>query len=285
MTVVAVVVVALVVALGALALSAVLGRETALDTARQERWLVDHAPRRFRGMLRAADRRVAGGAVAGLAWAVVFVGAVLVGWVFESIGTNRGLARWDAAGARWGVEHADAALLDGLAVLTHLGDATVLGLGIMTVAAVAWRRHRWGAVGYLAAVGIGVFLLNSSLKLIVDRQRPQFMQIAEPHGASFPSGHASAAAACWAAMMLVLFARSSGRGRLVGAVIAVALALTVAATRVLLGVHWVTDVIAGVVVGWVWFLLVTVVFGGRLLDLGEPITRLDTDEPPSPVAA
>jgi undecaprenyl-diphosphatase len=45
----------------------------------------------------------------------------------------------------------------------------------------------------------------------------------------------------------------------------------VAATRVLLGVHWLTDVVAGLVLGWTWFAMVSVAFGGRLLRLGEPL--------------
>ena len=55
---------------------------------------------------------------------------------------------------------------------------------------------------------------------------------------------------------------------------AVLVAASVATTRVLLGVHWVSDVVAGVVVGWSWFFVVTVTFGGRLLQLGDPAQRI-----------
>ena len=50
--------------------------------------------------------------------------------------------------------------------------------------------------------------------------------------------------------------------------------LAVATTRVLLGVHWLTDVIAGAIFGWTWFVLVTVLFGGRILRFGEPAERI-----------
>jgi membrane-associated phospholipid phosphatase len=53
--------------------------------------------------------------------------------------------------------------------------------------------------------------------------------------------------------------------------VAVGLAVAVAATRVALGVHWTTDVIAGLVVGWSWWLLTTAAFGGRVLEFGEPV--------------
>jgi membrane-associated phospholipid phosphatase len=42
----------------------------------------------------------------------------------------------------------------------------------------------------------------------------------------------------------------------------------------LLGVHWLTDVVAGLVVGWGWFLLSALVFGGRFQRLGEPAVRV-----------
>jgi undecaprenyl-diphosphatase len=48
------------------------------------------------------------------------------------------------------------------------------------------------------------------------------------------------------------------------------IAVAVAISRTLLGVHWVTDVVAGLFVGWGWFLLVAIAFGGRAQRLGDP---------------
>ena len=50
------------------------------------------------------------------------------------------------------------------------------------------------------------------------------------------------------------------------------IAVAVAASRALLGVHWLTDVIGGLAVGWGWFLLVAIAFGGRAQRLGDPVT-------------
>ena len=63
-------------------------------------------------------------------------------------------------------------------------------------------------------------------------------------------------------------ARRDWRSLLAGA--AVAIAVGVAASRVLLDVHWLSDVIAGIVLGWGWFAVCSIAFGGRLLHFGAP---------------
>jgi undecaprenyl-diphosphatase len=246
-----------------------------LDTERQERWFVAHAPARLRRTLRYMDKRLIGGAGSAIALAVVFAGALTVGWIFDGVDEGAGFARWDESAAKWGASNATEETTDLLDAITQLG-ATKWLLVVMAVLALVdyWRHRDLNVVAFLAIVGSGVSLLNNGLKWLVERERPDISQLAGFGGSSFPSGHAAAAAACWAAIALVLTRHSTRRLRIVAAAAAALVAAGVATSRVLLGVHWLTDVIAGVIVGWMWFFLVTLVFGGRILRLGEPAERI-----------
>ena len=142
--------------------------------------------------------------------------------------------------------------------------AETTGIGRLTE--MARRPSRWLPV-FLIAVCLGQTLLSTQVKELVDRIRPTANPIAHTLGPSFPSGHTTGAAA---------FALVLGRGRfrntqavLAGAAVFVACA--VAASRVLLGVHWLTDVLGGLALGWAWFALCSIAFGGRLLRLGAPM--------------
>ena len=59
---------------------------------------------------------------------------------------------------------------------------------------------------------------------------------------------------------------------------AAAIAVAVASSRVLLDVHWLSDVIAGVMLGWAWFALCAVAFGGRRLSFAEPLKQAAADD-------
>lgn len=278
----------LVVGLITLVVVDLFGRRSApLDTEREERWFVAHAPAPLRTALRYADRRVAGGAALLLLFTIVFGAATGVGWLFDTIDENRGFARWDESAAEWGAEHSTDGSTRALEAVTQLGATGWLLIVMLVVGGFeAWRARRLGPLGYLAAVGLGISAINNGLKHLVQRERPAVLQLTEFGGYSFPSGHTAAAAACWAALALVLVRRRSRAIRTVAALGAALVTIAVASSRVLLGVHWLTDVIAGVIVGWAWFLLVTVLFGGRLLRFGEPAERVVASTvPASPAPA
>jgi len=248
---------------------------TPLDSETQERWLIAHSPKWLKRTLRYADRRVIGGSAVAVIFVVLFAGALAVGWVFDSIDESRGFARWDEAAAKFGSEHATETSTRVLELITQFGATKWLFILLAIVALVDYRMHRSKvSAAYLAVVGIGILLLNNGLKLLVHRERPSLLMLTSHVGWSFPSGHTAAAASFWAAMAFVLARRCSRRVRGIVAALVVAITVAVATSRVLLGVHWLTDVIAGAATGWTWFAVVTVLFGGRLMRLGEPAERV-----------
>jgi PAP2 superfamily. len=62
--------------------------------------------------------------------------------------------------------------------------------------------------------------------------------------------------------------------------VVIALAVAVGVSRLLLGVHWFSDVISGLMLGWTWFLVCAVSFGGRLLWFGAPAVVSSNADPP-----
>ncbi len=256
-----------------------------IDTAETEHWLikrVEHHPR-LRRALTTMDQRVVGGAAVAVAFVVLFVAALVVGAVFDSVDTTRGFARWDESVSEWGPDHATTAATAFLRQVTNLG-ATGYLLILMTVVGVAdWiRRRSVSSLLFLLTVGIGVMLINNGLKLLIMRERPPGAALLRPAGSSFPSGHSAAAAACWLAIALVVGRWVRPRFRPYISAAAVGIACMVATSRALLGVHWLTDVIAGVFVGWAWFVIVAIAFGGRNQELGQPaeqVTKQETEQP------
>lgn len=247
------------------------------DVEPVEHWLlvrVERRPRLHRVLAR-ADRRVVGGVAVLVGFGIVLVAALLVGWVFDTVDSGRGFARWDQSVADWGPEHATDATASFMRAVTNLGGTYALLVVMTVVGLVDWRRRRdTTSLWFLLTIGVGVSAINNTLKWTIMRERPPVDHLVSAAGSSFPSGHSAAAAACWMAMALVVGRWCPPKVRPWLAVAAVGIACLVAASRTLLGVHWVTDVVAGLTVGWAWFLIIAVVFGGRFQRFGEPVEEL-----------
>jgi membrane-associated phospholipid phosphatase len=188
--------------------------------------------------------------------------------------SQNGLVAFDRSVADWGREHATAVsghVLDAISFVGQPVSISVLA-AVFAITATIRTRSRW-IVPFVLIVLAGNGLLTTLMKGLDDRVRPTVNPIAAHLGPSFPSGHSSWTAAFLAAAALVL---SHGRGRGSRAVLAgtaVGIAVAMATTRVLLGVHWLSDVIAGLALGWAWFAACAIAFGGRLLRSGRSRRR------------
>jgi undecaprenyl-diphosphatase len=235
--------------------------------------------RAARWLRRRLDPEAATGLALTAALGLVFAAALGFGLVSDMITSETGLYRLDASAAAWGAEHATPASTWFLGVVTWLG-ATVTVLTVTgLLGGLEWlRRRRLAVLGFMVTVVVGQNLIANTVKVLVDRERPPVPHLASSSGFSFPSGHTAAAAATWAAVVLVL-----GRGRPVRvkawlAAGAALITVAVAASRVLLGVHWLTDVIGGAALGFGWFVVCSVAFGGALLHFGAPAERVEAEE-------
>ena len=141
----------------------------------------------------------------------------------------------------------------------------------LVVGIAEYARTRTAAIfGFLTVAVLGQVVATNVTKVLVDRARPNIHRLTGFSGASFPSGHAAAAAAIFASVALLVGRGRSKRVKTVLAAGAAAIAFAVATTRVLLGVHWLTDVLAGLALGWAWFAISSIAFGGRVLAFGRP---------------
>ncbi|HET6748919.1 MAG TPA: phosphatase PAP2 family protein [Actinomycetes bacterium] len=232
-----------------------------------------------RFLRRRLDPEAATGLALTVSLGLIFLAALGFGLVSDMVTSRTGLYRWDAAAADWGARNATPTSTRVLGWLTWLGGtAVVLPLALL-LGALEWLRRRRAAVlGFLLLVVVGQNLISNGVKLLVQRERPPVPHLADSSGFSFPSGHSAAAAATYAAVALVLGRGRPWRVKAMLAAGAAAVTVAVAASRVLLGVHWLTDVVGGVVLGFGWFVVCAIAFGGALLHFAAPAERVEAEE-------
>jgi membrane-associated phospholipid phosphatase len=207
-----------------------------------------------------------------VAIAALLVGGIVLGILTVLVSTDAGVLGLDRTVAPWGHDHTTPFarwMLDFVTSFGTMSAVVAIAVGVFVVEMIR-SPSRWLPV-FLVAVVAGQKLLSDELKDLVDRARPAVNPIAHTLGPAFPSGHTAAAAASFAAIALVL---GRGRARDVRSLLAAGAmfaAVAVAASRVLLGVHWLSDVIGGLALGWAWFAACSLALGGRLLRPATPI--------------
>ena len=144
-------------------------------------------------------------------------------------------------------------IVDALKIISVIGSAWCY-IPLFTVLTVwlAWRGLPRLALFVAVTVGLSP-LLNALAKLAVHRARPVLPDpVAHASGMSFPSGHAQSAVVCVGVLLLVFLPALGRRGRRVAITAGVLWVLAIGFARVTLGVHYVSDVLAGYVLGAAW---------------------------------
>jgi undecaprenyl-diphosphatase len=141
--------------------------------------------------------------------------------------------------------------------VTALGSAPVLGFFVLAVTGALWARKQHHALALLLAATLGGRLLNFFLKDLFERPRPELaLRLTEVTSTSFPSGHAMDSAVIYLTLAALLARLVKPRPlKLYFLGLAVALTAAVGFSRVYLGVHYPSDVLAGWTAGLAWSLL------------------------------
>lgn len=151
----------------------------------------------------------------------------------------------------------------------------LLSLGLLTLAACGylWLKHKHGLALFVAASVSGGALMNTLLKGFVSRPRPSLVPHETPAAlSSFPSGHAMMAAVVFLTLgALLALSADERRVKIYILIWSVLLTVSVGISRIYLGVHWPTDVVAGWIAGAIWaalclFLSRRLVTTSRILD-------------------
>lgn len=187
-----------------------------------------------------------------LALTAAVLAAIAFARIAEDFLTNDPLARWDVSFARWLAGERTTAGIDAFRVLTFFGSAAPLLAVVAVVCVVLYRRGQLVEAALLPLVFGGSELLNLVLKLSFHRTRPEvaFVQL---DTYSFPSGHAMVSTAVYGALAYLAWSRLRTRRRrlvlIAGTVVLVAL---IDFSRLYLGVHYLSDVLAGTAGGAFW---------------------------------
>ena len=142
--------------------------------------------------------------------------------------------------------------------LSFVGSTLALTIGTIIVV-VRFALLKWGREAKLFAITmVGAGLLNVTLKLAFQRPRPvPFFNLTAPETYSFPSGHSLTSACFFGALAAILTARvKSRRFRIITWVLCTSMFVLIGFSRIYLGVHHTTDVIAGFAAALIWILVV-----------------------------
>ena len=195
--------------------------------------------------------------------ALIWIFATLAGEVME--GDTRQFDEWVLGALR---QRADPGqlrgptwLASGAQDLTALGSPTVLGLTVLAVTGYLFLHGLYRNGMFIFVASVGGWVLNWLLKAVFARSRPDIVpHLREVMSSSFPSGHALTSAAVYLTLGALLMRIAEGRlAKYYCIAIAMLLTFLVGSSRVFLGVHYPTDVVAGWLIGMSWALLCWVV--------------------------
>ncbi len=187
---------------------------------------------------------------------------VVFGGVTEDVTRHNGLSTTDLLHLRWFTQHRSDVLVSSARALSDIGSVGALGVVAVVAALLLWRHDVQLVVAIAPAVALGIAgIAAAAAKSLVARGRPPVaLHLVSETNASFPSGHATDSTALYVTLALVvaLFVVRRPLVRCACVLGSALLSAAIGASRLVLGVHWPTDVVAGWALGASVALVVTI---------------------------
>jgi undecaprenyl-diphosphatase len=212
-------------------------------------YLLQHTPPRTRMPAAVSSHRMR----LATSCSLVALGSAMFAWLAEELLDGRALSLLDLAFTDALTRALPDGVIQAAALLTRLGDPATLGvLGVAVGAASLLRRHVGLVLGWVVALG-GNGVLNPALKQLFARMRPlHAAEGASAPGFSFPSGHSSGTVVAFGMLAYLGLRLLPTRWHLPVLLAAVLLAFSVGVSRIILRVHYASDVAAGFASGTAW---------------------------------
>jgi undecaprenyl-diphosphatase len=185
---------------------------------------------------------------------ILIASAWLFGGITEDIMHGDPLAVIDVRVSEWLHARMAPPLTTAMTLISHLGSTLfVSGATVLIALLLLWRRQQYELLTLIVAV-LGGVLLNVLLKVAFHRHRPSFNDpVVSLTGYSFPSGHAIAATVFYGVLAVFAVRKlSDWRWRVLAVIVAALVVLLIGFSRVYLGAHYLSDVLAAMAEGVAW---------------------------------
>lgn len=188
---------------------------------------------------------------------------VVLGGVTEDVTRHNGLSSTDPTRLRWFIDHRPHGLVTAARAVSQVGSPLALALIVTVAAVVLWLRGQRLLLAIAPGLAFGFAGVGAALgKIVVGRGRPPVpLHLIAESDPSFPSGHATEATGVFVTLALIVavFVLRGRIARFFAVFTAGLLSFAVGTSRLVLGVHWPSDVIAGWALGFATALAVTIV--------------------------
>ncbi len=238
-----------------------------------------------------AARRADTSSPKGFILSFVVVAGAICAWVFigitQDVVAKEESALTDPRVMDFVVAHRIGWVTATMKIVTWLGSNTVLVPLVVGVGLYFWLQERaWRPASFMVAALVGADLWYLTAKSLVARPRPPTtMHLIHVWGFAFPSGHATAVVATWGMAAVLLGARRSPRVKAGLWACAAVIATLVGFSRLYLGVHWWTDIVAGFALGGLWLCILGWAFLSGVLRTTAEEEHEDRPDRPSQRAA